>query len=383
MIEIESLRTIADQVLSDIESKTNQNTPATPVAFNRIIANGVSAQSLLNKMHNVDQRKECFPQTATPEIGLKLWGELKDRPRKPGIKAEIQIGATGINDIIVSQGSSGPTWIAPSGIAYTTKTGGRVQTGTVSLEITATVYGTEGTLSVGDEVILSSSVPGLDTKAIVTAVNVTGDDEESIDDWRAALVQKIAFPPDIGTAAWFYNLTVSVDGITRAYPYVDEDYPGKVIIYAVDDSKIDGAPSSSQLSEILALFTEAGNDCLWSSGLLPSGDPRITAVASPIDTYAVKIFDGAPSLSSTMKEAIETALDVYADTRNPYIKGLSLEDQGTVETVSVSAIIQNVIDSNPSDTGRFTGISISLGLVTQEYYTLEMGRRVKFIYAYE
>lgn len=383
MIEIESIRTIADQVLTDIESKTNQNTPATPVAFNRIISNAVAAISLLGKLHNVDQRKECFPQTATPEIGLKLWGELKDRPRKPGIKAEMQISATGVNDTIVSQGSAGPTWIATSGIAYNTKTGGRVKSGTVPLTITATVYGTEGTLSVGDEVILSSSVPGLDTKATVTAVNIVGDDEEEIDDWRAALVQKIAFPPDIGTSAWFYNLAVSVDGITRAYPYVDEDYPGKIIIYAVDDSKTDGAPSSSQLAEIVDLLSEAGNDCLWSSGLLPSGDPRITAVASPVDTYAVKIFDGAPSLSSTMKEAIEAALDTYADTRNPYIKGLSMEDQGTVETVSVSAIIQNVIDSNPSDTGRFTGVSITLGIITAEYFTLEMGRRVKFIYAYE
>jgi uncharacterized phage protein gp47/JayE len=383
MIEIESIRTIADQVLTDIESKTNQNTPNTPVSYNRILSLAVSAVALLNKMHNVDQRKECFPQTATPEIGLKLWGELKDRPRKPGIKAELGIGATGVNDTIVSQGSSGPTWIATSGIAYTTKTGGRVQSGAVPLTITATVYGTEGTLSIGDEVILSSSVPGLDTKATVTSINIIGENEEEIEDWRAALVQKIAFPPDIGTSAWFYNLAVSIDGITRAYPYVDEDYPGKIIIYAVDDSKTDGAPSASQLSDIVALFSEAGNDCLWSSYLLPSGDPRITAVASPIDTYAVKIFDGAPSLSSTMKEAIESALDTYADTRNPYIKGLSMEDQGTVETVSVSAIIQNVIDSNPSDTGRFTGVSITLGSTTAEYFTLEMGRRVKFIYAYE
>ena len=34
---LQSLRQLADQILTDIESKTNQNTPAVNVAYNRII----------------------------------------------------------------------------------------------------------------------------------------------------------------------------------------------------------------------------------------------------------------------------------------------------------------------------------------------------------
>ena len=381
MVELESLREIANQTLTDIESKTNQQTPAVSIAYNRLIANALAALSLSNKLHNIDQRKECFPQTAT-ELGLGLWSGLVNRQRIPGTPAQLQITLTGTNGIVIGQNSTGPRWKAQNGIIYSTKTGGLIESGTLSAEILSTEAGSESTLQIGDELNLVTTIPGVDPKAVVTAINVTGTDQENIEDWRAAIIQIAAFPAEIGTASWFYAQATSVPGITRAYIYADQDYPGRVLIYAVADDNIDGLPSSAQLAAIEAVFTTAQKNIVWATDLLPNGEKRIEAFASPVDAYDLEILVGTPALSESIKIAIEAAIENYAKTRNPYIKGLSLLDAGTLEAVAISALIQNTIESNPSEIGKFTGVTLSKDGTPSGYFTLEPGRRAKINVTY-
>ena len=376
-VEIKSLRENADQILIDVESKTNQDTPLVDVAYNRIISNAIAAQTLTGQLHNIDQRKECFPQTASENIGLLLWAELTNRPRGTGDQAELQATATGTNGTTIGTGSTGPTWKASNGIQFGTKTGGTIAGGTVSIVILATQSGTEGTLQVGDEVKLTSTIPGIDTVATITAINVPGSEPEDVDSWRSAIVQIAAFPPQIGTSAWFYNESLG-NGITRAYPYSDQDYPGRVEIFAVADDNVDGLPTVAQLTAIEDIFTTAGKDVLWATGLLPNTDKRIEAFASPIDIYNVVITDGTPPLSATLKEKLETSIENYFQSRNPYIKGLSLEDTGVVASVEISAVMQNTIDSEVGDTGRFTDVGLEKqGSAAADIYTLEAGHRAK------
>lgn len=382
MVELQPLRTIADEVLTDIESKTNQSTPAVSVSYNRLVANAVAALSLSNKLHNIDQRKECFPQTATENVGLPLWAALVNRPRIAGIPAELQVTITGTSGTVIGQNSTGPRFKAENGIIYSTKIGGLIQSGTLSATILSTESGSESTLQIGDELNLVTTLVGVDTKATVTAINVTGTDQEDVEDWRAAIIQKAAFPAEIGTVAWFYTQAVSVPGITRAYPYCDQSYPGRVLIYAVADANTDGQPSSAQLADIEAVFTAANKNIMWAYDLLPNGSKRIEAYASPIDEYVLEILVGSPALSATIKTAIETAIANYALTRNPYIKGLSLSDAGTLEAVALSSLIQNTIESNPSETGKFTGVTLSKNGTPSGYFTLSPGRRAKITVIY-
>lgn len=377
-VTILSLREYADQILADIESKTNQDTPAVDVAYNRAIANALAALVLTDQLHNVDQRKECFPQTASEEIGLPLWAELTNRPRGTGNQAELQADATGTDDEVIGTGSTGPTWKAQSGVQYSTKTGGTIAGGTVSIAILATQSGTEGTLQVGDEVQLTETIPGIDPIATISAINVPGTEPESIESWRAAIIQIVAFPPQIGTSAWFLQETLTISGITRAYPYADLDWPGRVEIFAVDDSQTDGQPSGSQLTDIEDRFKTATRDVLWAFETLPNALKRVEAFASPIDTYDVVITEGVPALSASLKVSIETAIDNYFLTLNPFILGLSLEDNGTVEKVAISAVIQNTIEAEVGETGRFTDVFLQKqGDAPADSYTLDPGDRGK------
>ena len=72
MIPILSIQEYSDQITQDIENETSQVTPAVPYAYNRAVADAMAAQASVNKLHNVDQRKECFALTASENVGLPL-----------------------------------------------------------------------------------------------------------------------------------------------------------------------------------------------------------------------------------------------------------------------------------------------------------------------
>lgn len=375
-VPIKSLATNAAQVLTDIESKTNQNSPALPVAYNRVVSNAVAAMVLTGQLHNIDQRKECFPQTASENIGLPLWADLTGRQRGLGDQANLQADATGVNGTVIGTGSTGPTWKGSNGLFYDVVTGGTITAGVASIEILCRDSGEEGTLNVGQELKLTSTIPGIDSVLTVTAINSPGTEPESIDSWRAAIVQIAAFPPQIGTAAWFFEQALTVPGITRAYPYCDELFPGRVEIFAVADGNTDGLPTPAQLSDIEDVFTEASKDILWATGELPNTQKRIEAFESVADIYNVIITEGLPALSASLKLSVEAAITNYFLTRNPYIEGLFLVDAGVVEKTAIIAVAQNAIDAEVGETGRIADITLQKqGSLAADLYTLDPGSR--------
>jgi len=381
MVEIKSLIDYSSQILTDIESKTNQNTPALPVAYNVTISNSLAAMALTGQLHNIDQRKECFPQTASENIGLPLWAELTNRYREPGDSAELQVLVTGTDGKVIGTGSTGPNYQGPNGRIYDVKTGGTigdVTPGQLTITIIDRQTGEAGTLQVDTELKLTTTITGVDPVGTVTVIDVNGSEPETIESWRSAIIQIVAFPPNTGTAAWFYEETIKIPGITRCYPYVSELYPGRVEIYAVDDSQVDGQPTGAQLTAIETLYTTANKDVMWAIGTLPNLEKRIEAFASPIDKYFVVITEGIPSLSETLKTEIETAIDQYFETRNPFILGLFLADSGVVEKAAILSVIQNTIEAAVGDTGRVDDIGLQKeGDLPLNIYTLDIGTRAK------
>jgi uncharacterized phage protein gp47/JayE len=375
-VQVKSIKENAQNSLTDIESKTNQNTPEVDVAYNRIVANAQAGLATLCQIHNVDQRKECFPQTATEKVGLLFWAGLVNRPRGKGTQAELQALATGTDGVTLGSGSTGPRWIANSGINYTTKTGGLISGGSVSITVLANQYGVEGTLQIGDEITLTTTIPGVNTTATITAINVVGAEEENVEAWRSAIIQLAAFPPNTGTSSWFFNETISVPGITRCYPYVNQTFPGQELLYCVADDNVDGTPTAPQLDAVEDHYKTANKNIMWSTDLLPNAEKRIIALVSPFDVYDVVITDGTPALSASLKTKIEASINNYFLTRNPFILGLSLLNQGSVEKVAITAVAQNTIDAQTGETGKFTDIGLTKqGFPPEDAYILMPGYR--------
>lgn len=373
---LQSLQNISQQIIEDINSKTGQTTPPVSIAYNRIVSNALAALILTTQLHNIDQRKECFPQTASEEIGLPLWADISGRQRELGDQAQMQVSGTGINGTLIGTGSTGPLLKADNGLFYDVLIGDTISGGVSSITIRCRNAGAEGTLTIGAKLTLTKTIVGIDPDFFVTVIDIPGTESEPINTWRSAIVQIVAFPPQIGTAAWFYNEAISVPGITRAYPYCDEDYPGRVILYCVADDNTDGIPTPAQLALVEDLFTTAGKDILWANGILPNLEKRIEAFSSLTEIYDVIITEGTPALSATLKVSVEASIDNYFLTRNPYIQGLSLSNSGVVEKSAIFSASQNTIESEVGETGRIADIVLQKqGELVANLYTIPAGKR--------
>ena len=101
MIEILSVEEYSEQITQDIENQTNQATPAVPYAYNKAVADAMAAQVTVNKLHNVDQRKECFALTASEFVGLPLLAIQTNTPRGTGVKAQVKAEVTGDEGLVI------------------------------------------------------------------------------------------------------------------------------------------------------------------------------------------------------------------------------------------------------------------------------------------
>lgn len=363
MIQIDSIEETSEQIVQDIESKTNQTTPAVPFAYNKNLSDSMAAQVAVTKLHNVDQRKECFVKTASEFVGLPLLAAETNTPRENGEQTILIVDVTGVESTVIGTYSSGPEFVA-NDVVYQTISGGTITSGTAQINIKAKVSGTAGNLQDGAEVTLSSTYPNIDDTGIVDSTLSSGSDKEAVEAWRQRIAQEQAFPSTVaGTTPWFARISREVPGITAAYPY-SSDTLGEVDIYLSADSETGGVPTEGQLRAVIDIFQLAPNDCLYSTS-----STRTNAIASTKEEYTVAITQTS-SITSATRATIITEIEKYFENRKPFIEGVSLQNTEVINKADLIAVTQNVIASVTGETGIVTDVvitSISLPTAADTY----------------
>jgi len=369
-IRINSIEDDAEQIVQDIESKTNQITPAVPFSYNRTVADAVAAQNAVTKLHNVDQRKECFAQTATEFVGLPLLAQETNTPRGKGDQAILTVTVTGTDGTVIGSYTEGPEFVS-NDIVYQTILGATIS-GPTNINVKAKVSGAEANLQPPDEITLSSTYTGIDDTAVVVSLVSSGTNPETVESWRKRIIQEQAFPSTVaGTTPWFAKKAVQVPGITAAYPY-SSDTLGKVDIYLSADGTEPAVPTSEQMLAVESVFKIAPNDCLWST--LPD---RVNAKQSVIDAYTATITQGA-TLSASTQDAVFLAVKDYFESRAPFIEGFSLTNTGTISVADVYAVVQNVVSGITGEKGYITDVGITaMAYPTADIYIMPKGLRAK------
>jgi hypothetical protein len=332
----------------------------------------MSAQVTVTKLHNVDQRKECFVQTATEFEGLPRLAFEANVPRKNGIQTILEVTVTGNDGVVILTYSDGPEFVK-NDIVYQTISGGTITGGSVTISIKAKVSGSSANLQIGEELSLSSTYIGLDSIATVTDTLTSGSNKESVESWRERIAQEKRFPSTVqGSTSWFSKIAKQIEGITEAYPY-SSDTIGEVDLYLSADAEVDGVPTTSQKQAVKDLFKLAPNDCLWSS--LPD---RINTFDSVKDEYAVDITDGIPAISTATKYLIVDEINKYFESRKPFISGFSARNTSVINRFDIFAIVQNVVASTPGETGIVTDVVITSFLYpAADQYIMPKGLRAK------
>lgn len=254
--------------------------------------------------------------------------------------------------------------------------------------IQAIKAGTGAIMSVGDNVSLTISVPGITkTFSVVTEVLVIGVEPEPQEIYRSGV---LAAERSTGGGVNSYDIrkwcTEDVEEVLNAYPYsgkpggVDPLYPGDRTVYIESSENDDGIATQAVLDDVTSVI-ETDPETGFSRRTLGSTTMEYTWV-EPIKRLGIFVTVlGAVASSDAMlakaKEDIESELDLYLRSMFPYIPGLDvgIDRNDTITSISLGRQINDILLSY----GGYAS-SVSFGVSpgsTLDTYTAQDGQKFK------
>jgi len=110
---IPSIEVIKNRIVSDIEAKVNQFTPALPLAFNKVIASAIAGLIFLLYQAIVWVYKQIFPASAD-DVSISLLGSIVGVIRVPAVQALLLATVPGTGP----QVDQGTLFNGPNGLVY-------------------------------------------------------------------------------------------------------------------------------------------------------------------------------------------------------------------------------------------------------------------------
>lgn len=243
---------INDRIISDIESKINQSTPLLFKAFNRVLAAALAGVFTIEYKYGQWAKKQIFTITQDAD-SLELKGDQYDIPRKDAQASELTADFTGDTDgtiIPAGQQFRGNA----NGLLYSVKDALEIAAGIVSGSVECLTSGEIGNLINGSILTILQPISGLDNQATISATIIEGEDQESIEDYRARIQEREKTPPQGGALIDYVIWAKEVEGITRAFAWGNREVPainpGYVYVYPLNDGEASRIPSGAKLTEV-------------------------------------------------------------------------------------------------------------------------------------
>ena len=195
-----------------------------------------------------DAKNQFFPDTADEEFLLR-WGSIFGVVRNPATFAELNIEVTGTTGGTIVTGT---TYQRSDGALYLVQADIIVPAspGTATGSIVADESGDAGNISDGSTVSLTSPVAGVESNATITSAAVEGEDQETIDNYRTRVIERIQQPPAGGKATDYIAFAKTVTGITRVWVGPGVSGEGTVVTWSVEDDESPIFLSPAKIAEV-------------------------------------------------------------------------------------------------------------------------------------
>lgn len=322
-IDIPTVTTIYNRIISDYETNLSQTIPALQKAVFRVQAWAYAGSIwLLYKLAQV-VGLDIFPTTARGSA-LNTFGTILKLDRQPAISVELTAAILGTNGVVITAGTQ---FKSPAGVVYTNVSDQTIVAGTATLNIVALEGGEIGNLTAGSTV--TSVVPQANVERIATiASTVTdGEDEESDDAYRQRLIDRYRLRPQGGAKVDYIIWSQTVTGVTRVFPFTRT--LGIADVYFLRDNDSPRIPTAPEIQDVVDAIDEP--------------DRRPTAatvnVLAPTEkTFSVSVtgFTG----DADAKTAATTNLENYFLGRQPFVSGVDITDaKARVQISDVSVIV--------------------------------------------
>jgi uncharacterized phage protein gp47/JayE len=249
-----NLSTLISRVLTDIQSKLEGTTPLLRRSNLNILGKVVAAAThgLYGYLDWI--AKQVIYDTAEEGI-LDRWAIIwLKTPRVAAAYAIGQITVTGTNGTLLPAGT---VFIRADGIEYETDLDGTIAEGIATIDITAIEAGQAGNAQMGVTLNIASPIAGVNATATVAAGGLfSGADEESDDQLRRRLRDRIQQPPQGGSKHDYVSWALEVPGVTRAWCSPGELGEGTVTVRFVRDNDANLIPDAGEVAAVQAYIDD-------------------------------------------------------------------------------------------------------------------------------
>ncbi len=219
----------------------------------------------------------------------------------------------------------------------------------VTAALTATEAGADSTLTIGEVVTFESPIAGATSTSTVAGSTVDGTDEESTEDLRTRLLERMQNRPSAGTEADYIAWAKEVAGVTRVW-VSDALGAGTVSVRFVRDDDANFIPSAGEITEV--------QDYL--DALRPV--TAAVTVAAPTDTPIAFTIELTPDTSAT-RAAVEAELEDML-LRDAEPGGTTLLSAIQVAVGSAADVTDFTITVPAADVTRTAAQISSVGVIT-------------------
>ena len=277
-----SLADLQDQCLANKEAQLNQTVPAAPRAFLRVesVVNAASLKSL--EKRSVYGQKQCLAATAKREA-LRAIARDFDEDIEPAVKAQFTMEANASPGDSVSAGAELTSDV--TGAYYICITGGSESGGVVEFVVEALEAGEDANLDSGETMTFTSSsgrTATVDDSAEITSVDVDGENEEALEDFRRRVLALQRKTSGGGNNSDYRDWAEAVSGVYRAYPY-----SGRPITYQATDDGYTFTASDNSINISSGTWESLGIGAPYAGDML-----RVTGSDYNDGIYTVQSYNG-------------------------------------------------------------------------------------------
>lgn len=279
------LAQIVERVQQDFVSRLSLSAPILRRSMVGVLSRVVAGAAHMLHGHLDFLAKQIFPDQADGEY-LVRWGALFGLSRTAATFAVGNVTFTGTNGTVIPAGTVA---VRADGAEYETQADGTVATGEATIAVEALAAGEAGNCLEGTVLSCESPIAGVDSAVTVAAGDLTaGTDEETIEAFRARVVERMQAPPHGGNAQDYVAWAKEVAGVTRAWCYPLELGAGTVVVRFMRDDDDDPIPSVQEVQDVQDHIDAVAPVTADVTVEAPTAVPLSMTLAVSPDTAAVR-----------------------------------------------------------------------------------------------
>jgi uncharacterized phage protein gp47/JayE len=320
MIQTPTASELSTQVLADIEGALGQQSPLLPKAFLRVLSRAIGgALALMYRLIRWTY-EQIFPATADAESLIRI-GQQYGLSVTPSVAAILDIQLVGTPG---AEAPAGTIWRGGNGKTYIQNGLSVIGiSGISTAHVECTEGGSLGSLGVGNTLEAATPAAGIDG-ASVLEILTEGEDEETTEQFRSRVLQRIAGQPQGGSAADYVKWATEIPGIVKAFAFRTD--AGEVTVYPLQATEgADRIPAAGKLAEVLSYVSNPSRRPLCADVLVEAMTER---------TVDITITTLSPS-DATTKAAIISELQRYLYAAYPRQYP---DEENPTHVISVAAI---------------------------------------------